>query len=315
MSRHARLKTSFAIVAACLAALPLTALALAGGGGGGGGGSSAPSASANEYDPAVEYAKGIAAIKARDFKAAKVAFDRVLPFAAKDANTHFLAGLSRNGLSDWKGAKRLLEKAVKLDSNSIGAQRELGIAYAKLGDMPKANAVLTTLNARATQCAGTCPDAAEIKSALASLGVAMGIVTIGAVPEDTSLIFASAAQGDQLYLDAVGLINEGRYEAAIGQLKSAQLRFGPHPDVLTYLGFANRKLGRFDVAEGYYQSALAAAPKHRGATEYYGELMVERGDMAGAKMMLARLDAQCNFGCAEAEELRRWITAGRAPQS
>jgi hypothetical protein len=27
--------------------------------------------------------------------------------------------------------------------------------------------------------------------------------------------------------------------------------------------------------------------------------------------MLARLDALCSFGCAEAEELRRWIDAAR----
>jgi hypothetical protein len=43
--------------------------------------------------------------------------------------------------------------------------------------------------------------------------------------------------------------------------------------------------------------------------------MVERGDLAGAKVMLARLDRQCHFGCAEAEELRRWIAAGHSPHS
>ena len=43
--------------------------------------------------------------------------------------------------------------------------------------------------------------------------------------------------------------------------------------------------------------------------------MVERGDIAGARKMLAKLENQCRFGCAEADELRRWIIAGRAPQS
>ena len=51
--------------------------------------------------------------------------------------------------------------------------------------------------------------------------------------------------------------------------------------MLTYLGFANRKLGHYDLAESYYRQALAAAPNHKGATEYYGEMMIERGDMAG----------------------------------
>jgi hypothetical protein len=60
---------------------------------------------------------------------------------------------------------------------------------------------------------------------------------------------------------------------------------------------------------------LAIAPRHRGALEYYGELKVERGDLAGARRMLARLDRACSFGCAEAEELRRWIDAGRDPHA
>ena len=66
---------------------------------------------------------------------------------------------------------------------------------------------------------------------------------------------------------------------------------------------------RIETAE----AALAIAPAHRGATEYYGELKVERGDMAGARLMLAALDRTCAYGCAEAEELRRWIDAGGEP--
>jgi hypothetical protein len=42
---------------------------------------------------------------------------------------------------------------------------------------------------------------------------------------------------------------------------------------------------------------------------------LERGDLAGARIKLAALDAQCRFGCAEAEELRLWIAAGRSPHS
>jgi hypothetical protein len=32
-------------------------------------------------------------------------------------------------------------------------------------------------------------------------------------------------------------------------------------------------------------------------------------------VILARLDASCTFGCAEAEELRRWIDHGGDPAS
>jgi len=129
------------------------------------------------------------------------------------------------------------------------------------------------------------------------------------------LLFASAKAGDAAYVQAVSLINEHRYQDAIAALQRAKTSFGAHPDILTYLGFANRKLGRYDVAASYYRQALAVAPNHKGATEYYGELMVERGDMVGAKHMLAKLDAICTFGCAEAEDLRRWIAHKGEPAS
>ena len=307
-----RLVFSSTLIAALASASPLLA---SGGGGGGGGGGSFPSDSAPQYDPVAEYSKGTAALQARDFKAAKTAFDHVLLSAPRDANTNYLAGLSREGLGDWKGAKKFLEKATKIDPNMTSAWRELGVTYARLGDRPNAEATLASLQTRATACAETCPTAAELKVAIDAINAALAGAPTASLVAGQNLLFASAAKGDALYLDAVALINEHRYEDAIATLKSAQASFGPHPDILTYLGFANRKLRRFDVAESYYLAALAVAPRHRGATEYYGELMVERGDLAGAKLKLAALDSQCQFGCAEAEELRRWIAAGHSPHS
>jgi tetratricopeptide (TPR) repeat protein len=308
-------RTSFALLLGTAPLLIMTTPLFAAGGGGGGGSGSSPSASAAQYDPAVEYQKGIAALKVKDFKGAKTAFDHVIAVAPRDANSHYLAGLSRTGLKDWKGAKRYLEKAVKLDANLIGAHRELGVTYAMLGDKAKATATKSALETKSSSCAGTCPETADLKAAIDAITAALAAPAKVSDRGTESLLFASTAQGDSLYLGAVAEINEGRYEAAIATLKSSQSSFGPHPDILTYLGFANRKLGRFDEAERYYRDALAVAPNHRGATEYFGELMVERGDMAGAKMMLARLDTQCQFGCAEAEELRRWIAEGRSPHS
>ena len=304
-------RISLVLIASLGLAAPLLA-AGGGGGGGGGGGSSAPSESAPQYDPVAEYQKGIVALQAKDYKAARTAFDRVLTVAPKDANSNYLAGLARAGLNDWKGAKRNYERAAKLSPDLIRAWRELGVTHARLGEKPKAEAVITGLKAKATTCDTKCPQAAELAEAIKTVETALAGTPSASAG---SLIFASAAAGDARYLGAVGLINEGRFDAAIAELRVAQASFGPHPDILTYLGFANRKMKRFDVAETYYRQALASAPAHRGATEYYGELMVERGNLAGAKSMLAKLDAECRFGCAEAEELRSWIVAGRSPHS
>ncbi len=281
--------------------------------GGGSGGAMAPSSSAPQYDAAAEYRKGIEALQAEHFQDAKKAFDHVLAVAPGDANTNFLAGMAAAGLGDLKGARKFYERAVHADKDLVQAHRELGITYAKTGEKAKAQAELDGLTAMQQKCNSTCAKAADLGSAIQALTAAMGSAPQARLETQPSLLFRSAAGGDSTYLEAVSLINDHRYVEAIASLEAAKAAFGPHPDILTYLGFANRKLGRFDIAERYYKAALAAAPGHLAATEYYGELMVERGDKAGAEHMLASLDASCTFGCAEADELRRWIDAGHAP--
>jgi tetratricopeptide (TPR) repeat protein len=299
------------------AALLAGASALVANPGGGGGGSSGgtPSMTAPDFDPAAEYRKGIEALQAQRYLEAKKAFEHVLTVAPRDANTNFLAGMANAGLNDLKGSRKYYERAVKADKELVGAVRELGVTYAKLGEKEKAEAQLAALRAMQSKCAAACAKAAEIGRAVEALAAAIGTPPQARLETRPSLLFASAAAGDNFYLDAVGLINEGRYQAAIEALDSARATFGPHPDVLTYLGFANRKLRRYDAAESYYRAALAAAPGHRGATEYYGELMAERGDLEGAERMLAKLEIGCDFGCAEADELRRWIQAARSRAS
>ena len=275
--------------------------------------SSTPSANATEFDAAAEYRKGIDALQASKFREAKSSFARVLGVAPNDANTNFLAGMADAGLNDLKGAAKHYEKAVKADSKMVVAQQELAVTYVKLGDRPKAEAALAKIKTMDSSCGGSCKDAELIKKAISTIEAALGQPAQAMLATDPPLLFASAKAGDTAYLQAVSLINEHRYQDAIDALQSARTTFGAHPDVLTYLGFANRKLRRYDLAEGYYRQALAAAPNHKGATEYYSELLVERGDMAGARRMLAKLDNLCTFGCAEADELRRWVEAKGAP--
>jgi tetratricopeptide (TPR) repeat protein len=297
------------IVAAALCSTLLCTPLFAAGSGGG----SMPSASAPQYDPAEEYRNGVAALQAQKFADARRAFDRVLSVTPRDANTNYLAGLARAGDGDLKGAVKFFQKAVKYNDGMIPAHQQLGVTLAKLGQKDKAQAEVDALNAKAKSCGDACPEAADLRAAIAAIGAAMGEGPQARIETTPGLFFTSAATGDHAYQAGVSLINERRYQDAIQSFLVAQFTFGPHPDVLTWLGFASRKLGRTELAETYYRKALAAAPEHKGATEYYGELLVERGDIAGARRMLAKLDANCAFGCAEAEELRRWIATGHAP--
>jgi tetratricopeptide (TPR) repeat protein len=153
--------------AAFLAPAPLLADAPGGGGG------SAPSMSAPQYDAAAEYRKGIEALQASQFEAAKKAFDRVLAVAPADANSNFLAGLAAAGLGDLKSARAHYEKAVRADHELVQAHRELGITYSKLGDKPKAQAELDRLNQMQQKCSATCAKAADIGAAIQALTAAL----------------------------------------------------------------------------------------------------------------------------------------------
>lgn len=300
------------VAGAATAALGGAALAMGGGGMGAG-----PSASTPAYDAAAEYARGVGALAAGQYKDAARAFKRVTGVAPDNAEAWRMLGQASAGTSDWKGARRAYEQAVKLAPDDIAAHGGLGVAEAQLKEPAKAQAELDWLKSKSQACGEGCADAAALKAAQDQVQGALA----GQAPAKPSaalqdpMIFAGAAAGDRAYSTAVGLINEGRYDDALAELKRAQAVFGPHPDILTYQGYAWRKKGDRARAEAYYRQALAVAPAHRGATEYYGELKVERGDVAGARLMLAQLDAVCAYGCAEAEELRRWIDHGGDPQA
>jgi Tfp pilus assembly protein PilF len=288
--------------------------ALAVGGGGGGMGMS-PSVSAPAYDPSEDYAKGVSALKAGQYRDASRALKRVTGAVPSNAEAWRLLGEASAGDNDWKGSRKAYEHAVKLSPDDVTAHAGLGTALARLKD-PKAQGELDWLNAKVQACGGSCADASALKAGADQIQRAMsgGEGSKPSAQRDEPMIFAGAAAGDVAYSTAVRLINQHRYDEALASLKAAQAVFGPHPDILTYQGYAWRKKGDWNRAETYYRQALAIAPEHRGANEYYGELKVERGDMAGATLMLAHLESACAYGCAEAEELRAWIDHRGDPQ-
>jgi tetratricopeptide (TPR) repeat protein len=293
------------LLAATAMTLVVVSPALAANGGGGGGGG--PSISGSGADPAKRYAEGVEYLKAADYKKAEKAFDAVLDVASRDANTNYMMALAQIGQNDLKNARKFLRNAVKYNEEFTLARGWLGAVEAKLGDAAKANEQKAALADMKSRCAGTCPEAAAIDASLARIETQLATPDTPMVLSGEFSRFASVSDGSASYLAASALINEGRYQDALYSLRAAGLALGPHPDVLTYQGFANRKLGNYDTAIGLYSAALKLNPDHRGANEYLGEYYVEMGQMAKAKAQLVKLDRICKFGCEEAEELRRWI--------
>jgi tetratricopeptide (TPR) repeat protein len=300
------------LIAAATAAILVQTPAIAANGGGSGGGGGPSGSGGSNVDPAKRYAQGVEFLKASNFKQAERAFDDVLDVAGKDANANYMMALSQVGQQDFGNARKYLRNAVKYDANHALARGWLGAVEARQGDAGKAAEQKTALEGLKAKCAGTCAEAATIDAAIGRIDAAVANPSAPMQLSGTMTYLASAKDGDAAYLQASGLINEGRYQDALWSLHAAGVALGPHPDVLTYQGFANRKLSNYEVAVGYYSAALKLDPEHRGANEYLGEYYVETGQLAKAKQQLVTLERICKFGCEEAEELRRWIDGAQS---
>ena len=315
--------TSSVILATLASTALLTAPAFAAGSGSSGG---LPSSSRPAVDPAVAYRDGVTALQAEDYEKAEKKFDEVLSLAPKNPEANYYMALAKIGNGKQKNAVRYLEKAIKERPNFVEAREKLARISVDLGAPDVAKEQLAAIEALKTDCAsaGKCEDAyvARVDAAIARVTQALAgpapegaaepstgdDATDDADDEQASLFFAPRDEGVARYLAAVRLINEGAYEAAIADLYKAAAIVGPHPDILNYLGYSNRKLGQMTKAQDYYAQALALDPDHKGANEYLGELYLEIGEIGKAKRQLARLDQLCGFGCAEREDLARLIT-------
>jgi tetratricopeptide (TPR) repeat protein len=96
------------------------------------------------------------------------------------------------------------------------------------------------------------------------------------------------------------------YEGAIVALHA--LGHDEHPDVATLLGYASRKLGRYDEAKLWYDRALEADPNHAVTWSYYGMWHAEQGNVLKAKDDLEKVRAICgNTECREYRALKAAI--------
>ena len=109
------------------------------------------------------------------------------------------------------------------------------------------------------------------------------------------------------YYNAVKLINNKSYEAAIDNLFKAEKNNKNDADIYNYLGFSYRKMGNLEKAAFYYEKALKISPKHKGALEYQGEMFLTQGNLKLAEANLKKLGKICFLGCKEEKMLKESI--------
>ena len=106
------------------------------------------------------------------------------------------------------------------------------------------------------------------------------------------------------YHAAYALIyDQGDYVAGIAALRA--LGFDDNADVANVIGYASRKLGRYDDAKFWYERALAADPNHSLTWSYYGMRHAEQGNLPKAKYDLEKVRMICgNTDCLEYKLLK-----------
>ena len=304
---------------ACALCIAPSALASGSGGGMGGGGMSA-TPSGGDRDPAVAYQAGVAALQAHNYAEAIRQFRTAQHAAPNNGVVNYALGLSYLGANDKSNARDALRRSVRDNAAPVGAHLQLALVSIDLGDRNAAVEQQSWAQHGVSACDAACGDArrGQLQAAYDQITQALTPPTPAASPNaatpstttdpaTTGWNFPSLQEGRRSFAEAVGLINQARYQEALTALERTQAAVGPHPDILTYMGFANRKLGRYQQSFAYYRQALGIDPNNLGVNEYLGELYVQLGDMPRARQQLARLDDLCAYGCAQREELAHWI--------
>jgi tetratricopeptide (TPR) repeat protein len=104
--------------------------------------------------------------------------------------------------------------------------------------------------------------------------------------------------------------DKGDYVGGIAALRA--MGYDDNADVATLIGYASRKLGRYDDAKYWYDKALAADPNHALTWSYYGMWQAEQGNVLKANDDLEKVRTICgNTECREYVALKEVIDGTR----
>jgi len=102
----------------------------------------------------------------------------------------------------------------------------------------------------------------------------------------------------QAGLDQESIFESGRAYAYAGQYVEALAIFELAPEpfdprVLNMKGFSHRKLGQIEKGMAYYKHSIAIDPEYTLVREYYGEALLQIGDLAAAQNQLDTIKTLC----------------------
>lgn len=118
----------------------------------------------------------------------------------------------------------------------------------------------------------------------------------------------SPAPNDPNFVAGRRAIDALDWPAAVAAMQKAVAADPKNSDAYNWLGYAQRKQGKFDAALAAYGEALRLDPRNRSAHEYIGEAYLALNQPAKAEEHLAELTRLCTpLPCEEMKDLRRAI--------
>ena len=111
----------------------------------------------------------------------------------------------------------------------------------------------------------------------------------------------------ELYAQGYLLAKTGNYDWALSVFDAITDK--QNTDVLTMIGYSNRKAGRLEIAVSYYDQALAMNPNYVRAREYLGEGYVAAGRIDLAKLQLDEIANRAGTSSEEYIDLSKVIAA------
>ena len=138
-------------------------------------------------------------------------------------------------------------------------------------------------------------------------GVAAVLCERGFVYSQTrhGCVGTDSVSDEELYAQGRALALAGHYNHALDALEAVTTRSDAR--VLTMIGYAKRKLGRYDESIAAYKDALAIDPDSVDAREYLGEAYAEIGRLDLARAELDRIEAICGNRCEQYFDLAEAI--------
>lgn len=160
--------------------------------------------------------------------------------------------------------------------------------------------------------------------AVVLLAAALATATTPALAVFSGEMSPRARSSDEDYANGIEAFDAKNWDGVVDHMSKVVARRPNHDNAWARLGFALRKLKRYDDSLVAYGKSLELNPGNRNALEYLGEAYVELDRLADAEALLERLAFECrkvavtfsdgNFssGCDEYAALTKAIDGARS---